>query len=81
MRSAGAFVSEKSSIARDLTVISSRIVLYQDILKLGLATMCIVYFKSDTPDQYPAGKGGWNLVDIWLFSGCEVDNVVSTSGF
>ena len=31
--------------------------------------------------MFPAGKVGWNLVDIWLFSGCEVDNIVSTSGF
>ncbi len=37
------------------------------------------YFPKTIRDwDTPAGKVGWNLVDIWLFSGCEVDNVVST---
>ena len=37
--------------------------------------------KHPTCESLPAGKVGWNLVDIWLFSGCDVDNVVSTPGF
>ena len=37
------------------------------------------YFVLDA-SLISAGKVGWNLVDIWMFSGCEVHNVDSTSG-
>ena len=37
-----------------------------------------VAYQKGMGNPYPASKVGWNVVDIWLFSGCEVDNVVST---